>query len=195
MKQEFLKELGLTDEQIQAVINENNKEIEVEKKNTNDMANKLETTKTELSTIKEQLQAANTTIKSYEEMDIEGIKQSIKDWETKYETDTKALKDTLEAKDYEYSAKEYLAKYKFTSDLAKKAAIEEFKSKGFKLENGVFLGADEYMKQLQETNPGAFENETNNPLPTIVKPTSSGAVGEIKTSLSEMMKMANLQNN
>ncbi len=45
---------------------------------------KLDAKITELDGVKQQLSDANTTIQSYKDMDIDGIKQSAKDWETKY---------------------------------------------------------------------------------------------------------------
>lgn len=124
---------------------------------------KFDAKETELAGTKKQLDEANTEIQSYKDMDVEGIKTAAKSWEDKYKTDTQKLKDDLAKKDYEFEADKYLSKYKFTSDLAKKAVISEFNQKGFKLENGAFLGADDYMKQLQETNPSAFESDEKPP--------------------------------
>ena len=155
MKRDFLKELGLTDEQIDSIMSENGKDIEKHKRD-------VETYKGKLEGIQEQLNKANEEIESYKDMDIEGIKKSAEEWKTKYETDTQALNDRLNKQEYEYAAKDYLSKYKFSSDLVKKAVLSEFNSKGFKLENGTFLGADDFMKGLQESDPGAFilENQT-----------------------------------
>ena len=184
MKREFLKSLGLESDVIDKVMDEAGKDI-------NKLKQDNEKVKEELTTVKGQLEEANTTIESYKGMDIEGIKQSVEDWKTKYESDTKALQDQLASKDYEFNAKEYLSKFKFTSDLAKNAVIADFKAKNFKLENGTFLGADDYMKQLQESNPGAFvSEEVNEPLPNLVKPTNNnpGNVGRMYTR-AEIEKM------
>lgn len=185
MKTEFLKELGLEDEVINKIMAENGKDITKEKKKTDKL-------KTELDGVKTQLTEATETIQSYKDMDIEGIKASAEEYKTKYETDTKALNDKLAEKDYEYNSKEYLSKYKFTSELAKKAVISEFKSKGFKFENGTFLGADDFMKQLKESDPGTFATETQEKpkAPEVVRPGGGGAEPP-KMSLTEMMKMAN----
>ena len=159
MKRDFLKELGLTDEQIDSIMSENGKDIEKHKRD-------VETYKGKLEGIQEQLNKANEEIESYKDMDIEGIKRSAEEWKTKYETDTQALNDRLNKQEYEYAAKDYLSKYKFSSDLVKKAVLSEFNSKGFKLENGTFLGADDFMKGLQESDPGAFAIENPTPLNT-----------------------------
>jgi hypothetical protein len=124
---------------------------------------KLDEKITEITGIRQQLDDANKAIKSYKDMDIDGIKKAATDWETKYNTDTQKLKDDLAKNEYSHKAEQFLSQYKFTSDLAKKAVIAEFNQKGFKIENDKFLGADDYMKQLKETNPTAFESETPPP--------------------------------
>lgn len=113
--------------------------------------------KVELEETKKLLSEANTTIQSYEDMDIEGIKKSASDWKEKYDTDTKALKDKLDAQATEFAAKEFMSQYKFTSPLAQKAAMSEFMAKEFKRgDDGKFLGAEDFMAQMKEANPGAF---------------------------------------
>ncbi len=46
--------------------------------------NDFDTKNTELKGVKAQLDDANSTIQSYKDMDIDGIKQAAADWETKY---------------------------------------------------------------------------------------------------------------
>lgn len=169
MKTEFLKGLGLDEDAIKSIMAENGKDIQLIK-------DKLEKVEIELQTKEGLLEEVNTEIQKFKEMDIESIKTSAEEWKTKYETDTKALQDQLASKDYEYNANAYLNNFKFTSDLAKKAVIADFKEKNFKLENGTFLGADDYMKQLQESNPGAFINESKADLPHVVSSTSKNSV-------------------
>lgn len=171
MKREFLKELGLTDEQIDKIMAENGKDIEKAKGDTAKLENDLATKETEIETLQGQLKEANTQIESFKEMDIEGIKQSADEWKAKYETDTEKLNKQLAEKDYEYNLREYLSKYKFANERIKNSIAQDLKEKEFKLENGVFLGADEYMKQLQESEPTSFINdEPKDPIPQIVKP-------------------------
>ena len=52
---------------------------------------KLDAKITELDGVRQQLTDANAEIKSYKEMDIDGIKKSAKDWEDKYNHDTQEL--------------------------------------------------------------------------------------------------------
>lgn len=116
---------------------------------------------TELTGVKQQLTDANAEIQSYKDMDIEGIQKSAKEWEEKYNADTKALEDRLEAQEYSHAADMFMSKYQFTSKPAREGIMAEFNKKGFKLEDGKFLGAEEYMNSLMESEDykGAFKVE------------------------------------
>lgn len=157
MKREFLKGLGLTDEQIDSIMAENGKDIEKHKAATDKSNQEIETLKTELTGIKSQLNDANTQIQGFKDMDIEGIKKSADEWKTKYESDTAALKQEMEKKEYDFNIEKFISSYEFTSDFAKKAFVEEFKAKEFKVEEGKFLGADDFIKGFKETNKGVFK--------------------------------------
>lgn len=115
--------------------------------------------KTRADGLEGQLKEANTAIESYKGMDIEGIKKSAEEWKAKYEADTASLQKQMEQQTYDYEAERYLSKFKFSSELARKAAIADFREKKFQLQDGAFLGADDFMKQLKETNPTAFVDE------------------------------------
>ena len=65
---------------------------------------KFDAKELELSGVKDQLSQANTEIKSYQDMDIDGIKKAAADWEQKYNDDTKKLQDQLDAKQLEMDA-------------------------------------------------------------------------------------------
>lgn len=116
---------------------------------------------TELKGIQEQLEAANDKIKEFTDLDIDGIKKAAADWETKYNTDTQALKDAAAERERTYAAKDFLGKYQFSSDLAKRAALDDFLKQEFKQDGDSFLGADDYMEKMIKSNPGAFISEEN----------------------------------
>lgn len=179
MKREDLQAKGLTDEQIDFVMAENGKDVEKVK-------TKLTAAETARDDYKEQLEAANTTIQGYKDMDIDGIKRSVTDWETKYNTDTKALQDKLDGQAYDFAMKEYVNGYQFTSELVKQAVIAQLKAQNFKLNDGKFLGADDFMKQLKEANPSAFV-DTDNKTPKITIPGAGGKpIGVTKEDFKKM---------
>ena len=114
---------------------------------------KFDAKETELKGVKQQLSDANTTINSYKEMDIDGIKKSAKDWEDKYNHDTQELNDKLAKQEREHQTDRYLD----TVGLKPGAMYRDYVRRAFeerelKLENGKFIGADDVMKELKE-NP------------------------------------------
>ena len=112
---------------------------------------KFDAKETELKGIRKQLDDANTQIKSFEDQDVDGIKQKVADWEKKYNTDTQALKDQMAAQNRSHAEDMFLAGYKFTSKAARKGVLDELRSKQFQLdEKGTFLGAKEFMSSLME---------------------------------------------
>ena len=126
---------------------------------------KFDAKETELAGVKTQLTDANKEIQSYKDMDIEGIKKSAHEWEEKYKTDTAALNDKLTAQERKHQTDMFFSGYKFTSKAAQAGIRMEFDKKEFKLEDGVFQGASDYMKSLMENEDykGAFVLEDDKP--------------------------------
>lgn len=156
MNREELEKIGLTKEQIDEVMKLKSNSITEKDNRIDELSKNLDTVTTERDDLKTQLSNANTEIQSYKDMDVEGIKQKINDWETKYNEDTKALQEKLDKKDYDYKVKEKVSGLKFTSESAKKAFISDLTNKGLKLENDNLLGFDDFVKEYKESDPGAF---------------------------------------
>lgn len=135
----------------------------------------------ELKSTQALLETANTTIQGYKDLDIEGIQKSAADWETKYNTDTKALKDQLAATQYGYAVEQTVSGLEFTSESAKKAFVADLTAKKLPYENGKLLGFDDYRKAYAEADPGAFAPEK--PAPTFTMG------GESKTQVGSDVSM------
>lgn len=131
---------------------------------------KFDAMQTERDTLKTQLETANTTIKSYTDMDIDGIKQSAKDWETKYNTDTQNLRDKLADMEYSHTVETAVAGLKFTSTAAKKAFVSDLTAKKLTVQDGKLLGLDDFVNAYKQSDPSAFASE--NPVPQFVKPST-----------------------
>lgn len=114
---------------------------------------------TESNGYKTQLGEANNTIKSYQGMDIDGIRQSVKDWEKKYDDDTKELQKQLADKERTFAAERYLDGQKIKSPLSRKQILQEFLGQNMEFKDGKFTGADEYMKKVREQYPDDFEQD------------------------------------
>lgn len=126
---------------------------------------KLDDKITELSGVKQQLTDAHAEIQSYKDMDIDGIKKSAADWEQKYKADTQALQDKLAAQQTEFAARTYLSGFKFANPLVEEAIYNKFMEKKFAMEGDKFLGADDFMAEMQKQNPTAFITENPAPQP------------------------------
>lgn len=114
---------------------------------------------TESAGYKKQLEDANGVIKSYKDMDIDGIKQSVKDWETKYTEDTTKLQNQLASQEKTFAAERYLDGQKIKSPLSRKTILNEFLAQNMEFKDGKFTGADDYMKRVREQYPDEFEPE------------------------------------
>ncbi len=165
---------------------------------------KFDAKDTELKGVQQQLTDANATIQSYKDMDIDGIKQSVANWETKYNTDTQQLKDQLAAQELEFAARTYLGGFKYANDLVRDQIYTKFMDKKFAREGDKFLGADDFMAEMKKQYPTAFVDDTppadppappqpaTPPAPApYFAPQTPPASGQKKRSLSELMKYAN----
>lgn len=180
MKREFLKELGLTDEQVNQIMTENGNDIENLRKEVETKTKELETLNTKYESTQNSLKDANKQIKSYKEMDIEGIKNSAAEWEEKYNKDTAELNEKLSQQQRDYAMNTYFAGIKFSSESAKRGIIEQFKEQNFELKDGKFIGGDEFIKGLKESDAAAFvtEKPEGPSLPTFTKGTASKGAPE-----------------
>ncbi len=162
VKREFLKELGLTDEQIDKIMAENGKDIEKAK---GDLAAK----ETELESAKKQLKTANAEIESYKSMDVEGIKAAADDYKAKFEQAEKDAKAKLEKLQFEHALENALVAAKAKNAKAVKALLD---IEGLKFNNGEIIGLKEQLEKIQEENDYLFEAEGG--IPQVVKPGSNG---------------------
>lgn len=112
---------------------------------------------TELSGVKKQLDDANAAIKSYKDMDIDGIKKSAADWEQRYKDETASLQKKLDDQAREFAAKTYLGGFQYNDDLVREAIYAKFMAKNFTLsQDGKFEGADAFMEELKKAYPSSF---------------------------------------
>lgn len=163
---------------------------------------KFDSKEVELSGLREQLTSANATIQSYRDMDIDGIKQSVKDWEQKYNDDTAALNQKIADNERTYQEELFLRGYKFSSKAAADGIKAEFVKRKFPFEDGSFIGGKEFMDKLMADDDykAAFvvdvPDPTPDPAPQQPKPQFSDPNPQqpqpkAKLSLTEMMKRKN----
>jgi len=146
---------------------------------------KFDTKETEVAGLKQQLEDANATIKSYEDMDIEAIKKSVQDWETKYNEDTANLQKQLADKDYEYSLDLFVNGLEMVDEVHKENLKKEIKDKQLKFENKKLIGGDDVVASYKEKYPQAFaqkeeEKKEDEQLPSFAGKTNGPLPGAKK---------------
>lgn len=165
MTKEQLVALGLDENQVKEVFKLNG--LAVTKVQTD-----LDTKVQELANVKGLLDTANEKIEGFKGLDVEQIKQEAKDYKEKFETAQLEAQRKIDEIKYETALKDYINKHQFASERVKNSILQDLKSKQFKLEEGQFLGADDYIKILQEKEPESFvaAGNDNNTLPKFTRP-------------------------
>ncbi|MDO5125342.1 MAG: phage scaffolding protein [Ruminococcus sp.] len=85
MTKEELMELGLAEDQANKVLEKHTAELTAEQQKNTDLTAELDTAKASITELTDK-------VKTFDGVDVEGLKQSAKDWETKYNNDIAALK-------------------------------------------------------------------------------------------------------
>lgn len=164
---------------------------------------KFDAKETELAGLRTQLADANATIQSYKDMDIDSIKQSAANWETKYNDDTAALNQKLADQERAFNEELFLRGYKFSSKAAADGIRAEFVKRKFPYEDGTFIGGKEFMEKLKADKDyeAAFVVEAPAtpeapPAPEQPKPQFSSSAPQqpqpkAKPSLAELMRRKN----
>lgn len=183
MKREFLKELGLTDEQIDKVMAENGKDIEKHKTTA-------ETHKTEIENLKSQLEEANKQIEDFKGMDIEGIKKAAEEYKTKFEEAQAKAKADMEKLQFDHALEKALTDSKAKNTKAVKALLD---LEGLKLKDGEIIGLKDQLEKVKEENDFLFEtDEPVDPTPTITAPinknTGAGQATDLGSALRNFYK-------
>lgn len=181
MKREWLKALGLTDEQIDKIMGENGKDIEKAK---GDLATKEK----EVETFQGQLKDANKKIDEFKDLDVDEIKKQAKEYKEKFEKAEKEGKAELEKLQFEHKLESALSGAKAKNIKAVKALIN---MEGLKLNGDDIVGLKEQLEAIQKDNDYLFDigdiedNNEDNP-PTFVRP-SNKKKEDTKESLGERL--------
>lgn len=143
------------------------KDTEIEGLNTT-----ISTRDTDLKALKKQLKDAGTDADKLAQLNTD-----ISNWQTKYDTDTKALQEKLDKQAYEFAVRDFANGKKFTSNAAKRDFINSMIAEGLKLDkdNSKIVGADDFTTKYTSSNSDAFvvESEPEPPKPQFVTPTGN----------------------
>lgn len=167
MKNEELEKIGLDEAQIKAVQKIHGLDIEAKKTEIAGQGAKIETLQNEADATKAQLAEANEAIDGLKELDAEGLKQSVADWQKKAD-EWKSEREQLEA-----DAKTNLDKVKYDHAL-EKTLVDEYgvkaehivdvvhrlKNDDIKFSDDGFIGLKEQVAPMQE-NLTSFFSESD----------------------------------
>ena len=113
----------------------------------------LEKLKEKNSNLESTLNEYNTTIENYKKVDVEGLKNELKEWQEKYEN---ANKEYTEKINKNLLEKEF-SKFKFTSNTAKNSIFNQaFTSEKISFDGDKVNGIDDFIKIIKEQDPDAF---------------------------------------
>ena len=152
MKTETLKNLGLTDEQIKGVMEENGKDITREQ-------NAKATIEKELTDTKALLEDANKQIDSFKGMDIEAIKKSAEDYKTKYEEADKKSKEDIAELKKSHAIDLALLNTHHAKNV--KSVRANLNLENIKLDGDKLIGFDDQIESLKKSDSYLFDIEKN----------------------------------
>lgn len=113
--------------------------------------------KTKLEELTKQLAARDKDLEKLKsDNKSEELRKQLDELNAKYKQDTDDLNAKLSAQQADFAAEKLFGGYKFASDRVRKSVLDEFKGKGFKLENGEFVGGKEYLEGLKQSEPSVF---------------------------------------
>lgn len=113
----------------------------------------LEKLKDKNSNLEKTLNEYNTTIENYKKVDVEGLKNELKEWQDKYEN---ANKEYTEKINKNLLEKEF-SKFKFTSNTAKNSIFNQaFNSEKISFDGDKVNGIDDFIQVIKDQDPNAF---------------------------------------
>lgn len=168
MKTEFLKELGLSPEAINRIMAENGKDIEGYK-------TQLASLTTEKGQLETQIAEANKAIAGFKSLDIDKIKQTATEWESKYNDLVAESAKQIRQLKFDTALDNDLRAVKAKNNKAVKALLQT--DKITLNEDGTLLGLKEQLDNVRKENPYLFDDAEEKKVPQVV----SGTEGKTKT--------------
>jgi len=155
MKRDDLRDLGLTDGQVDKVMKLNGQDVQAGKQ----AQEQIETLTAERDGLKEQLTQRDKDMKDLKKQagDNEELQTKLSDLQTKYDSDTKALSDQLATTKLDSAINSALAGSKARDPQDIKAFLNTETIKFS--EQGELVGLDEQIRALQETKAYLFNAE------------------------------------
>lgn len=129
-------------------------------------------TEQEYNALKTQLDTANDTIKSYEKMDIDGIKASVENYKQKWEQSENDRK----AFEHRTKVSGFVKSLGLKDDIYEKYVTDLILEKDLKFDGDKLIGGDDVVKQFREKYPDAFKSADTG---SFIAPTGNSATGKL----------------
>lgn len=155
MKREFLKGLGISEELVESIMAEHGKTVEAGKTEAEGLRRAGEE-------MKKQLEEANNQIRTFQDMDIDGVRKAAKDWEEKAKNAEAESKKRIAEMQLDHAVEKALTGAKARNHKAVLALIDREK---LTLENDSVKGLTEQLEAIKKENEYLFEGETQPPAP------------------------------
>lgn len=126
-----------------------------------------------LTSTEKQLAEANTTIQSFKDMDIEGIKKSADEWKQKAEK----AEEERKAFEHRTKLKAYVKGLNLRDEIYEAHVTKLLEEKGLKFDGDKLIGGDDVVQSFREAHADAF---AANPYERAAAPTS----GNIPSGMS-----------
>jgi hypothetical protein len=151
---------------------------------------KVERLEAERDAQKDRADTAEKTLKGFEGVDPDKIKNEIADWKRKAEEAEQKAQEKLEERDFNDALKMELDKTKFSSVSARKAVEAEIRAAGLKMRNGQIMGLADTLAQIRKEDASAFVDEAQETLEAnkarFTAPASSNRGGSVLTKTDIM---------
>lgn len=162
MKTEDLLEKGLTQEQVNFVMQENGKDLKKLQKEVDNLT-------TERDNFKERAETAEETLKKFDGKDPDAMQKEIDDWKKKAEDAEKNFNAKEAEREKRELLKEAMEGIEFTSESAKKAITAQI-YEDTSVKNGKLIGFNDLLEDAKKNDASAFVDK-NTPAPRITSGT------------------------
>lgn len=156
MKREDLKKLlgdAATDEVIDKIMTENGKDIESHKQ-------KVATAEGQVGTLTTQLEDANKQVAEFKNMDVDKIKQTATEWESKAQEAEKLRKEEVEALKLQHAVEKELKEIHKVIDPVD--LLPRLKMDVIRLDGEKLIGLTEQVEPLKTSKAYLFSSDNNN---------------------------------
>ncbi len=137
------------------------KDFDKEFRKTYKHESELSTANAKIDNLQTQLADASKRIEDFKGMDIEGIKKAADEWKDKAEKADEANKAKIAELENDFAAKDAANSLKFSSESAKRAFIGDLRAKKLTLQDGKFLGFEDFVEGYKKSDAAAFAEDTS----------------------------------